>query len=350
MKKNKGFTLVELLVVVSIIALLVGLLLPALGRVRDSARQVKCATNVRAIHQGLVAWSQDDDGLYPLPTRNDPDYVSEDGFDFQRERQEESRNRTGNVWSLLIFGKVLNTEVFISPAETNVDIRKPQMGYNKETSEYHFEAPLAAPELTRFQALYDSQYKGSANPEDAAATVNTEVASGVVTPAPIGHNSYAHAPLAGTRLGTMWNTNAPSPIIPIVGNRGPMYDAPYPVAEPALDESQFLLQGLKSNTLGIHGGKSTWEGNVAYNDGHTEFLTQPNPDGQRRIEFGGDEDVNAQINDNIFVDEELPGVNPASRNNSYLRIWSRGLPSNPGVLNAENGWWHYPTGNFMWVD
>ncbi|MCA9292826.1 MAG: prepilin-type N-terminal cleavage/methylation domain-containing protein [Phycisphaerales bacterium] len=346
MKKNKGFTLVELLVVVSIIALLVGLLLPALSRVRDSARQVKCGTNVRGIHQGLVAWSQDDDGQYPLPERNDPDYNSEvwDEADLNH-----STNRTGNIWSLLIYNKVLNTEIFISPAETNVNIRKPKMGFGKDYAEYHFEGPWAAPQDTRFQAIYDPQFKGSASEFDGAAEVVTESPQGLATPKEVGHNSYAHAPVCGARLNSMWNTFAPSPIIPIVGNRGPIFNEVYPTREPSLNDGEYALEGIKSNTLGIHGGKATWEGNVVYNDGHTEFLTQPNPEGQRRIEFGND-DVDSRINDNMFIDEELPGVNASARNNSYLRIWSNGMPLDNEVLNANNGWFHYPDGHYMWAD
>ena len=73
MNRAKAFTLVELLVVIAIIALLVSILLPALGRAQDHARLVKCLSNLKqqgiALHMYASEW--DDYTTKPwTPTSN----------------------------------------------------------------------------------------------------------------------------------------------------------------------------------------------------------------------------------------------------------------------------------------
>lgn len=63
---RRGFTIVELLVVIGIIALLLSLLLPALSRARAAARQIKCASQLKEIDHGLQMYANQWNGwVYP---------------------------------------------------------------------------------------------------------------------------------------------------------------------------------------------------------------------------------------------------------------------------------------------
>ena len=67
-RRKAGFTLFELLVVISIIAVLASLLLPAVVLVRDSAKTTRCAANLRQAYLAGEAYRQDWDGII-CPTK-----------------------------------------------------------------------------------------------------------------------------------------------------------------------------------------------------------------------------------------------------------------------------------------
>jgi len=63
--KRKGFTLVELLVVIGIIALLISILLPSLNRARETANRVKCSSNLKQIGLAIQLYANENKGAYP---------------------------------------------------------------------------------------------------------------------------------------------------------------------------------------------------------------------------------------------------------------------------------------------
>jgi len=69
MKRRYGFTLVELLVVIAIIAVLIAILLPALGRARENAKKAQCGANLAAWGKALAVYATSNADILPNSNR-----------------------------------------------------------------------------------------------------------------------------------------------------------------------------------------------------------------------------------------------------------------------------------------
>jgi len=128
-KSFHAFTLVELLVVITIIAVLAALLLPALSSARERGRRTSCLNNQRQIYIGTVAFASDHDGLLPPAGQEQLDGPREVQFYRDNNRQwGPSTGRSGYFnWSSEFWLRYLTLPYTKNAAGNSFCVKKPSL-------------------------------------------------------------------------------------------------------------------------------------------------------------------------------------------------------------------------------
>ena len=323
MKNKNAFTLIELLVVMAIIALLLGLLLPALTKARNTARQVKDATQIKQVYTGFVIkGSESPRGTYPTPGN-----INRIGHLPGRGDEDQQKDSHKNLYAACIAQNFLTPQILVSPSEVSSAITI--------CSNINMNAHQPANDL-----YWDGDLANDTSNAGGAGNFNCEMKKGSSKGC---NTSYGCMPLinknndskVACRRDLQWRVGAPN------GSKFPM------IANRGTKNGDMTLTGdlsyAESKTLQIHGAVNQWEGNICFNDAHILYGTTFWPEGMSCVP-GGDPDIktcpvgtNQMGLDNIFKSN---GTSRDGASDAYLAI----VPklemdgASTKIVNEEDNW------------
>jgi hypothetical protein len=177
----------------------------------------------------------------------------------------------------MIYAGFFSPELTVSPAEYS--------GLVLVDEDYKLAMPTVA--VAPASSLWDPAFRGS-SAEQVASNGSKAVGTLAEGDNITGNNSYAMMPFFGARKEKWTSTFQANEAV--LSNRGPSYEvfgtgasASYRLLKSGgVDSNRGFTdsvgKGTSSVTLLIHGGVSSWEGNVAFNDNHVDFITKPDPE------------------------------------------------------------------------
>ena len=242
-RQTKGFTLVELLVVIGIIALLISILLPSLNKARETANRAKCASNLHQIGLAILLYQQDNQQLYPRT-------------------QQSVNDAPVPTWGTGLTAPAATADPFVASANvTNNDVSASLflLLRNEQIGSEVFICPSSSAEKWDFG--------GGAN--TAQNWVNWNAQAGIIK-----NLSYSYQnPFASTTSVTYgWNLRNPDSTYAIASDINPGRTVPNGSFNPAtvLTNSPNSVMRQGNSTNHDQDGQ-----NVLFGDGHADWQTNP---------------------------------------------------------------------------